>query len=330
MEYQEAKLYKKEEIMNVLDDLVKEWFFSKFENFSLPQLYGVMPIFERKNILISAPTGGTKTLTAFLSILNYLVSLARKNELEDKVYAVYVSPLKALSNDVHVNLVSPLKEIEKIAEKKGIKLQKIRVGLRTGDTPSSERSGMLKRAPHILITTPETLAIVLTTRKFVELMKGVEFIIVDEIHALANKRGVYLSLSLERLDEISIMPLIRIGLSATIAPLKEVANFLVGQDRSCIIANVEFNKELDIKVLTPVEDLIETTGQELHSSLYSLLDNLIQKHKTTLIFTNTRSATERVVHHLREMFPSRYLEEIGAHHSSDILTWLFCWEVRSL
>ncbi len=316
MKYPQAVLRAEKEINEKLDSLVREWFFSKFKEFSLPQLYGVMPIYERKNILISAPTGGTKTLTAFLSILNYLVSLARKNELENKVYAVYCSPLKALSNDIFVNLVMPLHEIEEIAEKKNIKLQKIRVGLRTGDTPAAERSKMLKQAPHILITTPETLAILLTTSKFVELLRGVEFVIVDEIHALANKRGAYLSLSLERLEEVSKITPVRIGLSATIAPLEEIANFLAGEERSCLIADIQFSKQTDIKVLTPVADLIDTTGLELHSSLYNLIDKLIQEHKTTVIFTNTRSATERVVHHLKEMFPGRYSENIGAHHSS--------------
>ncbi len=323
MSKQEVKLKKarqreEREVKKMLHPLVREWFFSKFKRFSLPQLYGVMPIWERKNILISAPTGGTKTLTAFLSILNYLVSLAEKGELEDKIYAVYCSPLKALSNDIYVNLVGPLKEIEEIAKKKGMKLQKIRVSLRTGDTTQQERARQTKNAPHILVTTPETLAIVLNAPKFSENLKAVEFIIVDEIHALANKRGVHLSLSLERLEDMSIIKPVRIGLSATIAPLEEIAKFLVGidKDRECLIADVDFEKKIDVKVLTPVADLVETSGLEMHSSLYKLIDSLIQKYKTTLIFTNTRSATERVIHHLKEMFPKRYLEDIGAHHSS--------------
>jgi len=315
MAYEKSILRNEKELLSSLDPLVREWFFSKFKGFSLPQLHGVIPIYERKNILVSAPTGGTKTLTAFLSIINYLVGLAKRNELENKVYAVYISPLKALNNDVYVNLIKPLEEIEEIAEKKTIKLQKINVGLRTGDTPSSERSKMLKKVPHILITTPETLAIVLTTRNFVELLKGTEFVIVDEIHSLANKRGVYLSLSLERLEEISKITPVRIGLSATVAPLEEVANFLVGKDRNCIIADVQFTKKTDIEVLTPVSDLIEE-GLEMHHSLYDLIDKLIQEHKTTVVFTNTRSATERVVHHLKERFPKKYFENIGAHHSS--------------
>lgn len=312
---QQAGERDKKEIEAVMHPLVREWFFSKFPEFSLPQLYGVMPIWERKNILISAPTGGTKTLTAFLSILNYLVSLAEKNELEDKVYAVYISPLKALSNDIFVNLLAPLAEIEKIAEKKAIKLQKIRVSLRTGDTSIQDRSKMLKNCPHILVTTPETLAIVLNSVKFVEKLMACEFMIIDEIHALANKRGVHLSLSVERLEEISKITPVRIGLSATIAPLEEIASFLVGVGRDCLIADIKFSKKVDISIVTPV-DLIETSAGEMHKSLYETLDKLIQEHKTTLIFTNTRSATERVIHHLKEMFPARYIENIGAHHSS--------------
>jgi len=314
---EKAKLRNKEEIVGSLNPLVKEWFFSKFKEFSLPQLYGVMPIWERKNILISAPTGGTKTLTAFLSILNYLVNLAEKNELEEKVYAVYVSPLKALSNDIHKNLIEPLAEIEEIAKKKGIKLQEIRVGLRTGDTSIEERSKQAKNIPHILITTPETLAIVLNAPKFSQALKACEFLIVDEIHALANKRGVHLSLSLERLEDASLIKPVRIGLSATIAPLEEIAGFLTGveKDRGCLIADVEFEKKIDVSILVPA-DLDISSGAEMHSSLYKLIDKLIQEHKTTLVFTNTRSATERVIHHLKEMFPSRYLEDIGAHHSS--------------
>lgn len=331
--YAKAELRKQEEIIGILDPLVKEWFFSKFEKFSDSQLYGVMRVHERKNILISAPTGSGKTLTSFLAILNYLVSLARKDELENKIYCVYSSPLKALNNDIFVNLIDPLNEIYDLAKEKNEKLQKIRVGLRTGDTESKERVKMLKNPPHIFITTPESLAIVLTSKKFIELFYGVEFVIIDEIHSLGNKRGVYLSISLERLENLSKITPVRIGLSATISPLQEVANFLVGDERECLIAEVQTTKKIDIGVLTGVTDLIDTTSYDLHSSLYKLIDKLIQENKTTLIFTNTRAATERVVHHLKEMFPENYVgnphksdisgnlktrsfEVIGAHHSS--------------
>ncbi len=316
-EIYEVKERKDNEIAEILHPLIREWFFSKFKEFSLTQRYGVMSIWERKDILISAPTGGTKTLTAFLSILNYLVGLAEKNELEDKIYAVYTSPLKALTNDIHKNLVEPLEEIYALAEKKNIKLQKIRVGLRTGDTTASERAKMARKTPHILVTTPESLAIILTTKKFVDNLKYVEFCIVDEIHALENKRGAYLSITLERLNEVSSIYPVKIGLSATIEPLDEVAKFLSGIDneRSVGIANVPMNKKVNIEVLTPVEDLIE--DENVYQKMYDLLDKLIQEHKTTLIFTNTRSATERVVNHLKEKFPTEYGDDnIAAHHSS--------------
>ena len=267
-----AEIRKKEEILRVLDPLVKEWFFSKFKEFSMPQLYGVMPIAERKNILISAPTGGTKTLTAFLSILNYLVILARINELEDKVYCVYVSPLKALNNDIYVNLMVPLKEIKEIAKSKGIKIQDIRVGLRTGDTSSEDRTKMLRKPPHILITTPESLGIILSTKRFVEKFNAIEFLIIDEIHALANKRGVHLNLSIERLAEASIIEPVRIGLSATVAPIEEIAKFLVGFNngkvKDCLIADVYFSKQADLKVLSPIPDFINTNARETQQGLY--------------------------------------------------------------
>lgn len=305
------------DIKKVLHPLVKEWFLTKFDNFSLAQKYGVLQIWERKDILISAPTGGTKTLTAFLSILNYLVQLAEKNELEDRIYALYTSPLKALVNDISKNLIEPLEEIQEIAKKKEIKLQKIRVAVRTGDTSQYERSKMAKNPPHILVTTPETLAIVLTTKKFIENFKYLEFCVVDEIHALDNKRGTYLSLSLERLNELSNIYPVKIGLSATIEPLDEVAKFLVGIDdkRSVGIADVPMNKEIDVKVLTPVSNLIN--DKNMRFKMYGVLSDLIKKHETTLVFTNTRSATERVVNHLKERFPTIYGDDdIAAHHSS--------------
>ena len=196
----EAQERNNEDTKKVLHPLVSEWFFSKFKDFSLTQKYGVLNIWERKDILISAPTGGTKTLTAFLSILNYLVMLAEKNELENKIYAVYTSPLKALTNDINKNLIEPLKEINELANKKGIKLQEIRVGLRTGDTTTSERAKMARKVPHIFLTTPESLAIIFTSKNFVKNLEAVEFCIVDEIHALENKRGTYLSLTIERLN----------------------------------------------------------------------------------------------------------------------------------
>src|SRR3989344_132995 len=305
-----------DETSAILHPIVKEWFYGKFADFSLTQLYGVKNIYGRRNILVSAPTGGTKTLTAFLGILNYLVDISLKGELENKVYAVYCSPLKALSNDIFVNLITPLKEIGEIAEKKGMKMQDIRVGLRTGDTTIAERVKMAKKIPHLLVTTPESLAIVLTSPKFVDNLKAVEFVIIDEIHALTNKRGAYLSLSLERLSDLSLIEPVRIGLSATISPLDEIAKFLVGVGRDCLIADVKLLKKVEIELDFPGEDILEAESVESQKKLYYLLDELIQKHKTTLIFTNTRSATERIIHYLDMHFPKKYEGLIGAHHSS--------------
>ena len=321
--------HEEKEIRKILHPLVSEWFFGKFKTFSLTQQYGVMEIWNRNDILISAPTGGTKTLTAFLSVLNFLVGLAEKNQLEDKIYAIYTSPLKALSNDIHKNLVEPLQEITELAEKKGIKLQPIRVGLRTGDTTQSERAKMARKAPHIFVTTPESLAIVLTSKNFVEKMKAVEFCVVDEIHALDNKRGVYLSLTLERLNNISKIWPTKIGLSATVEPMEEVARYLVGEakNRSVKYVRVPLSKTIDVDLLTPVEDLIE--DKNITPSFYNLLDALLQKHKTTLIFTNTRSATERIVNHLKDKFPTMYGDDnIAAHHSSLSKTHRFDIEER--
>ena len=305
--------YKPVHIKSIFHPLLNRWFFSKFQDFSLPQLYGVMEIHSRKNVLISAPTGSGKTLTAFLSILNELVDSSEKQILEDTVYCIYVSPLKALGNDIQVNLLRPLQEINALAEKD----LGIRIGVRTGDTTAADKSKMLKKTPHILITTPESLAIMINSPKFKEKLTKVQWLIVDEIHALAeNKRGVHMSLTMERMQRLS-PGMTRVGLSATIAPLEEIAGYLVGKDRDCGIVDIRFLKEMDLKVLSPVKSLVESDYLLKHRKMYDLMNELIQEHKTTLIFTNTRSATERVVHTLKDMFPPQYNHEnIAAHHSS--------------
>ncbi|MEK6939418.1 MAG: ATP-dependent helicase [Nanoarchaeota archaeon] len=305
--------YKPVHIKSIFHPLLNRWFFSKFKDFSLPQLYGVMEIHSRKNVLISAPTGSGKTLTAFLSILNELVDSSEKQILEDKVYCIYVSPLKALGNDIQVNLLRPLQEINELVGKD----LGIRIGVRTGDTTAADKSKMLKKTPHILITTPESLAIMINSPKFKEKLTQVQWLIVDEIHALAeNKRGVHMSLTMERMQRLS-PGMTRVGLSATIAPLEEIAGYLVGKDRDCGIVDIRFLKEMDLKVLSPVKSLVESDYMLKHRKMYDLMNELIQEHKTTLIFTNTRSATERVVHTLKDMFPQQYHQEnVAAHHSS--------------
>ncbi|ACV24385.1 ATP-dependent helicase [Methanocaldococcus fervens] len=304
------KEYSDEEIYEILEEPVKEWFRRKYKTFTPPQRYAIKEIHERKNVLICSPTGSGKTLSAFLAGINELIKLSMENKLEDRIYILYVSPLRALNNDIERNLKEPLKEIYEVAKEIGVELDEIRVAVRTSDTTSSQKQKMLKKPPHILITTPESLAIALNSPKFSKFLEGIKYVIVDEIHALTNKRGVHLSLSLERLNRIANF--IRIGLSATISPLTEVAKFLVGNGRSCYIVDVSYRKEIEIKVISPVDDFIYTSSEEISKKLYSLLKKLIEEHRTTLIFTNTRSATERVAFYLKQMG----VEKIETHHSS--------------
>ena len=314
---------KDEQILNLLRPYVKEWFKRNFKRLTLPQKFSIPLIKKKKNILVTAPTGIGKTLSAFLAILDELFKLAERNKLENMIYCIYISPLRALDNDINRNLLVPLKEIPEIAKEKFNKqLQEVRIGVRTGDTLPSERQRQLRKPPHILITTPETIAILLGTRKFKENLKKVKWVIVDEIHELANsKRGIHLALSLERLQNLCEKEFVRIGLGATLEPLEEAAKFLVGlkkgRIRNCYIIDARFIKPIDIKVLVPSKHLIFESADNINRKMYSLLHKLISKHKTTLVFTNTRSGAERVHFHLKKMFPSKYLDgTTGVHHSS--------------
>ena len=306
------------EIDAILDSDVKSWFYSKFKDYTPAQKYALKEIHDGKNVLISSPTGSGKTLSAFLAVINELVGLSKNGTLEDRVYALYISPLKALNNDIRVNLQEPLDEIAALVERSNPDQQEIRVGVRTGDTTVAERVKQAAKPPHIFITTPESLAILLNSPKMAESLRKVKWVILDEVHSLAeNKRGTHLMLSLERLQYSMPHELVRIGLSATIHPLEEVAQFLAGTERDCLVADVNYVKQVDIEVLSPVPDLIYTPHEEVQRELYKLLDKLIQSHKTTLVFTNTRSGTERVVYNLKKSFPEKYTDDsIGAHHSS--------------
>ena len=314
---EQTKSYTKKQIFKTLHPWVQKWFDSQFEDFTPAQKKSIIDISKKNNILISSPTGSGKTLTAFLSVISDLTTLAEKNQLEDKVYCIYISPLKALDNDIEKNLDEPLKGITEIA---GQDLG-IRKAVRTGDTTQYQRQKMLKKPPHILITTPETLSILLVAPKFREKLSGVKYVIIDEIHSLAeNKRGVHLSLSLERLQHL-VGQFTRIGLSATVSPLEEVAKFLVGYEygvgRNCKIVNINYLKELDMEVMCPVSDIVLADEEDTRLGMYDLLDDLIQENKTTLIFTNTRSGTERFVYNLKKMYPMNYNDSnIMAHHSS--------------
>ncbi len=311
-------------VENYLRQYTLEWFKSNFESFTPPQLMALPYIKRGDNVLISSPTGSGKTLAAFLPIIDELYGLQERGELEDRVYVVYVSPLRALNNDMRKNLLPAVKGIAQHARNLGLELSELRVAVRTSDTPQSEKQRMLKVPPHILITTPESLSIIIAAPKFREKLKGVKWVVVDEIHELAgSKRGAHLSLSLERLEYLTGRELQRIGLSATIAPLEEVGNFLVGfsrgKPRGCVVIDARFVKPMKIKVLTPNVDVVRASAEELNNAIYEALEKIVSKFRTTLIFTNTRSATERVVYKLKKIFEKNGIvnvDDIEAHHSS--------------
>ncbi len=312
------KPFSREESLGSLNFYIRDWFEKRYKNPTPPQLYSFKLVREQKNLLITAPTGSGKTFSAFMAILSDLMDMAEKGALEEKIYCVYISPLRALNNDIYRNLNEPLDEIYK---KLGESVKKISVAIRTGDTPQAERQKMLRNPPNILVTTPESLAILLNAQKFSENLKSVKYVVIDEIHELANnKRGVHLSLSLERLADLAGRDFTRVGLGATLYPLETAAGFLVGygddgKERDCYIIDATWDKKMDYTTVCPVSDIVNAADEKIDESIYKTLNEIIEKNKTTLIFTNTRSGTERVIYNLMRRF--KYGEEnIAAHHGS--------------
>jgi ATP-dependent Lhr-like helicase len=312
------KQYTMAEVLSLMNPLIQRWFSSKFTELTEPQSYAVPLIHSKENIVVSSPTGSGKTMTAFLSIINELLNIQSKGKLEDRVYAVYVSPLRALANDINKNLNQPLQELTALATEMGIEIPKIRVAVRSGDTSSYERQKMVRKPPHIFITTPESLALTLSSPVFRTKFNRTGWVILDELHEICDsKRGEFLSLTLERLADYCEESFVRIGLSATMAPIVEMAAFLGGTDktgepRPVKIVEIKAQKSLDLGVICPVRDLNAVQADIANAKMYDELVNLIEKHTTTLVFTNTRSATESVAYKLKE----RGLVGIEAHHGS--------------
>ena len=295
--------------------LVRDWFVSRFGTATEPQLQGWPSILAGQTTLISAPTGSGKTLAAFLICIDRLVRKALNGELIDQTEVLYVSPLKALSNDIQKNLELPLGEILQLAGQRGILIPDIRTAVRTGDTLAHERRAMLSRPPHILVTTPESLYILLTAAKSREVLRTVDTVIVDEIHAVADdKRGAHLAVSLERLDHLTGRSLTRIGLSATQKPIELVAHFLSGSARpDPVIVQIGHRRELDLAIEVPGSELGPIASNEMWSEIYDRLASLAGQHRSTLIFVNTRRLAERVAHHLGERLGQ---DAVATHHGS--------------
>ena len=327
--------------------LTAEWFRGRFAAATAPQLEAWPAIRAGRDVLVSAPTGSGKTLAAFLICLDRLVAAGLAGRLDDRVEVVYVSPLKALSNDIGRNLETPLAELEQLAFERGLPAPGIRTAVRTGDTPAWERERMVRRPPHILVTTPESLFILLTAERSRAALRHAATVIVDEIHALADdKRGSHLALTLARLDDLvrkagKPRPQ-RVGLSATVRPIDAVARFLQGAvtageapegaegpahpvggaprspdpdpaAASVTVIDSGHRRRLDLAVEVPRDELGVVATNEMWGEIYDRIAELILAHRTTLVFVNTRRLCERVAHHLEERLGE---EAVLAHHGS--------------
>ena len=307
--------------LNLFHPAVANWFSKQFAAPTTPQEQAWPSIKDRRHTLIAAPTGSGKTLSAFLAAIDDLVRLALAGSLEDNTHVVYVSPLKALSNDIQKNLQEPLAGIQQELRALGLDEINIRTMVRTGDTPAHERTAMIKRPPHIIVTTPESLYILLTSEGGRRMLQTARTLIVDEIHAMVgDKRGSHLALSIERLQALVGDDLVRIGLSATQKPIEEVARFLVGTQNidkngtpNCTIIDSGHKREIDLSVEVPGSPLGAVMSGEVFDEVYDRLAQLIATHRTTLVFVNTRRMAERVARYLGERIGD---ENVTSHHGS--------------
>jgi len=295
--------------------VVRDWFLRRFGSPTEPQAVGWPHILARRSTLISAPTGSGKTLAAFLTCIDQLVREALAGRLTDRTHVVYVSPLKALGNDIQRNLDGPLAEILQLARERGYDMPEIRTAVRTGDTLMPARRRMLQQPPHILVTTPESLYILLTADRSRAILRDVSTVIVDEIHAIADdKRGAHLTLSLERLDCLAAGRVSRVGLSATQKPIDTVAAFLAGGSGQVpVVVEIPARRALDLAVEVPPSELGPVATHEQWDEVYDRLVTLIRSHRSTLVFVNTRRLAERVSHHLAQRLGE---EAVAAHHGS--------------
>lgn len=301
--------------------LVQAWFRSRFDAPTEAQAQGWSAITRGRHTLIAAPTGSGKTLAAFLTCLDSLVRAGLDGGLPERTQVVYVSPLKALSNDIQRNLADPLAGIAALSVAEGTPLPEIRVAVRTGDTSPSQRAAMAKRPPHILITTPESLYILLTSQSGRKALRGVRTLILDELHAVAgNKRGSHLALSVERLCALADGPVTRIGLSATQRPIEEVARFLVGTANiapdgvaDCLVVDAGHRRKMDLALELPPDELGPIASHELWGHTLDRIAELTKGHRTTLLFVNTRRLVERVAHQMSLRLGE---QAVVAHHGS--------------